>query len=130
LGRITVVYDACVLYPAPLRDFLMHLALADLFRAKWTERIHEEWIGALLQRRPDLTRDKLERTRQLMNQSAQDCLIQGYETLIDAVALPDEDDRHILAAAIYSRGDDRDVQSEGLSRGLFEQVRHRGPASR
>ena len=24
---LTVVYDACVLYPAPLRDLLMHLAL-------------------------------------------------------------------------------------------------------
>jgi len=30
----TAVLDACVLYPAPLRDFLMHLALLDAFRAK------------------------------------------------------------------------------------------------
>ena len=33
----TALYDACVLYPAPLRDLLMHLALTDLFRARWTE---------------------------------------------------------------------------------------------
>jgi hypothetical protein len=39
-----VIYDACVLYPAPLRDLLMHLAMADLFQAKWTDQIHEEWI--------------------------------------------------------------------------------------
>jgi hypothetical protein len=38
------VYDACVLYPAPLRDLLLHLALTYLFRARWTGRIHEEWI--------------------------------------------------------------------------------------
>ena len=40
----TVLYDACVLFPAPLRDLLMRLALRDLFRARWTQRIHEEWI--------------------------------------------------------------------------------------
>lgn len=45
-GRFTVVRDACVLYPAPLRDLLMQLTLADLFRARWTERIHQEWIPA------------------------------------------------------------------------------------
>lgn len=39
-GSFIVVYDACVLYPAPLRDLLMHLALTDLFRAKWTNKIH------------------------------------------------------------------------------------------
>ena len=27
-----VVYDACVLYSAPLRDLLMHLALSDQYR--------------------------------------------------------------------------------------------------
>jgi len=26
-SNFTVIYDACVLYPAPLRDLLMHLAL-------------------------------------------------------------------------------------------------------
>ena len=26
-SNVTVIYDACVLYPAPLRDFLMRLAL-------------------------------------------------------------------------------------------------------
>jgi hypothetical protein len=39
----TVIYDACVLYPAPLRDLLVRLALAGLFRARWTEEIHREW---------------------------------------------------------------------------------------
>jgi hypothetical protein len=49
----TVILDACVLYPAPLRDFLMHLALAELFRARWTNAIHDEWMGNLLKQRPD-----------------------------------------------------------------------------
>jgi hypothetical protein len=65
VGSFTVVYDACVLYPALLRDFLMHLALTDMYRAKWTERIHDEWIRNLLEERPEL-KDQLQRTRQLM----------------------------------------------------------------
>lgn len=52
----TVIFDACVLYPAPLRDLLMHLALTGLFKAKWTNEIHEEWIRNLLKQRSDLTR--------------------------------------------------------------------------
>jgi hypothetical protein len=36
--------DANVLYPAELRNFLMHLAMTGLFRAKWSAEVHEEWI--------------------------------------------------------------------------------------
>ncbi len=35
-----------------------------------------------------------------MNESVPDCLVRGHETLIDALVLPDADDRHVLAAAI------------------------------
>ena len=34
MSRYTAVYDACVLYPAPLRDLLLELALTDLFKAR------------------------------------------------------------------------------------------------
>lgn len=50
--------------------------------------------------RPELTRQTLERTRDLMNQNAPDCLVTGYEPLIASLTLPDRDDRHVLAAAI------------------------------
>lgn len=103
MATFTALYDACVLYPAPLRDFLMRLALTDLYRARWTDRIHDEWIEALLDRRPDLDRESLERTRALMNSNVRDCLVTGYESLIDALTLPDPDDRHVLAAAIRTR---------------------------
>ena len=62
MNRFTVVYDACLLYPAPLRDLLMRLALTDLYRARWSDQIHEEWITAVLRNRPDLSRQQLERT--------------------------------------------------------------------
>lgn len=99
------MFDACVLYPAPLRDLLMHLTLNDLFRAKWTEAIHEEWIHSVLENRPDLTREQLERTRQLMNAHVRDCLVTDYEDLIPVLTLPDPDDRHVLAAAIRCGAD-------------------------
>jgi predicted nucleic acid-binding protein len=101
----TALYDACVLHPAPLRDLLMQLALSDLFRAKWSNAIHDEWIDSVLERRPDLKREQLERTRELMNSHVRDCLVEEYEPLIEAIVLPDPDDRHVLAAAIHARAD-------------------------
>ena len=86
---ITAVLDACVLYPAPLRDLLMHLAVKDVYRPSWTDAIHEEWIRNLLESRPDLRRAQLERTRDLMNRNARDAMVTGYEGLIEALSLPD-----------------------------------------
>ena len=76
-----------------------------LFRAKWSDRIHEEWISNLIQNRPELERAKLERTKELMNDAVLDCLVSGYEHLIPSIACPDENDRHVIAAAIHSRAD-------------------------
>lgn len=95
-----VVYDACVLYPAPLRDLLMRLALTGLFHARWTERIHDEWMRSILARRPELKPQALQRTRELMNTAVPDCLVSGYEQLEEGLTLKDPDDRHVLAAAI------------------------------
>ena len=98
----TALYDACVLYPAPLRDLLMRLALTDLFRARWSAAIHEEWISAVLRDRPDL-KLQLDRTRRLMDAHVLDAVVTGYELLIGSLELPDPDDRHVLAAAIVGR---------------------------
>ena len=105
MSSFTALYDASVLYSSELRNLLMHLALTGLFRAKWSADIHAEWISALLRNRPDLTREKLERTRMLMDQHATDALVTGYGELIPGLQLPDPKDRHVLAAAICSRAD-------------------------
>ncbi len=105
MRAFTAFYDANVLYPAELRNLLMHLALSGLFCAKWSADVHEEWISNLLQKRPDLTRLKLERTRELMDRHAVDALVTGYEDLIPGLQLPDQDDRHVLAAAIRGHAD-------------------------
>ncbi|MDA8564285.1 PIN domain-containing protein, partial [Mariniblastus sp.] len=83
----------------------MQLAMTGLFRAKWTEEIHEEWIRNVLKDRTDLKREQLERTRELMNEHVLDCVVDGYQDLIPAITLPDEDDRHVVAAAIRCKAD-------------------------
>ncbi|MAM86415.1 MAG: PIN domain-containing protein [unclassified Hahellaceae] len=104
-SNYTVVYDANVLYPAPLRSFLMYLALSGEFRARWSNLIHEEWIRNLLVQRPDLKREKLERVRDLMNQHVPGSVVAGFESLVDSIHLPDPNDRHVVAAAIQTRAE-------------------------
>lgn len=54
MNKIIAVLDACVLYPAPLRDFLLHLATQKLYQPKWSDIIHDEWTRSLLKNREDL----------------------------------------------------------------------------
>jgi predicted nucleic acid-binding protein len=105
VANFTAVYDACVLYPAPLRDLLMELALTDLFRARWSEAIHQEWIRNVLKNRPDLAESQLLRTKAFMDANVRDALVTGFESLIPSLELPDENDRHVLAAAIRCSAD-------------------------
>jgi len=79
----------------------MRLALADLFQARWTDRIHDEWTRNVAAKRPDITPASLARCRQLMDKHVPDCLVTGYEALIPTLTLPDPDDCHVLAAAIH-----------------------------
>jgi predicted nucleic acid-binding protein len=97
-----VLYDSCVLYPAPLRDLLVRLANTGVVRARWSEPILEECFRNILANRPDLKPEALARTRELMKQAVPDCIVTGFETLIEALKLPDPNDRHVLAAAIQA----------------------------
>lgn len=105
MTHYTALLDANVLYPAPVRDLLLQLAVTDLFKAKWSADIHREWMEALLRNEPGRDRAKLERTRDLMDSATRDALVTGYESLIPSLNLPDPKDRHVLAAAIAGRCD-------------------------
>jgi predicted nucleic acid-binding protein len=97
---VTAVYDANILYSAPLRDLFIRLAQTGLVRARWTDTIHEEWVRNVLKDNPQLSLERLQRTRSLMNEAVRDCLVVGHEDLIHSLTLPDPDDRHVVAAAI------------------------------
>ncbi|KAB5620792.1 PIN domain-containing protein [Pseudomonas putida] len=101
----TTIYDACVLYPAPLRDLLVRLAGKGLYRARWSAQIDDEWKRNLLLKRRDLTRGQLDRISTLMEAAIPDALVVGQESLYPALNLPDPDDVHVLAAAIRSNAE-------------------------
>lgn len=65
------------------RDVALSIAhrdcVSDLYRVKWSNAAHEEWVNAVLQNRHDLTRAQLERTRDLMNTNARDALVTDFE---------------------------------------------------
>ena len=104
-GSFRAFLDASVLYPVSLRNLLMRLALNGLFQARWSAHVHEEWIRAVLRDRPDVSVARLHLIRDAMDRHAEDCLVTGYESLIEGLSLPDPDDRHVLAAAIAGRAD-------------------------
>ncbi|NKX87596.1 PIN domain-containing protein [Nocardia coubleae] len=96
----TVLYDANVLYGNAMRDILIRLARAGLVQAKWTDAILDEMTSNLAAKRPDIASTKLSRLRELMIEAVPDCMVGGFEPLIEGLKLPDLDDRHVLAAAI------------------------------
>lgn len=82
----------------------MWLSLTDLFKARWTDIIHDEWIRNV-ESNHGIARENLEKVRDLMDANVLDAKISGFEYLIDKLELPDPNDRHVLAAAIHSKSD-------------------------
>ena len=98
-SRPVAVLDANVLFPFRKRDILLRMHHAGVFRARWTERILDEWTRSLLARKPHLE-PSVRSQRRAMREHFADALVGGYEPLIGTLDLPDADDRHVLAAAI------------------------------
>jgi hypothetical protein len=113
----TVLLDASVLFPVFTSNLLLFLAERQLFRARWTAKIHEEWIDSRMERYPNGKREALERKRDVMDFQFPDALVTGYEGMIDQIDLPDPDDKHVLAAA---RSCKADVIVSNNSRNDFE----------
>jgi hypothetical protein len=99
---LTVIYDACVLYPAPLRDLFMRVAAAGLVHARWSEKILDECFRSIARQRPDLSPETLRRTRTLMNEAVADAIVPLDGSPMTGVRLPDPDDHHVVAAALQA----------------------------
>lgn len=105
LPKFTIVLDACVLYPAPIRDVLLSLAAEGLFVVKWSDIIQNEWLRNLLANRPDLKKEQLFQTIKAMNLAFPDANVENFEVFISGVNLRDKDDRHVVACAIRCNAD-------------------------
>ena len=98
--EIIAVLDACVLYPAPVRDILLNIAQTRLYSAKWSDEINAEWTRNLLKNRPDLKEANLMRTLATMNGYFTEANVTDFDHHIPTIQLPDPDDRHVVACAI------------------------------
>jgi hypothetical protein len=102
LGTLTppvVLLDANLLYPFHLRNLLIQFGVERLIDVRWTDAIHEEWVGNLVAD-GRATRERLTRTVDIMKRALPGAEVRGYEHRIGALRLPDAGDRHVLAAAI------------------------------
>jgi predicted nucleic acid-binding protein len=102
---ISAVLDACVLYSASLRGLLLRLASKDLFDPFWSEEIQNEWTRSLLQNRPSMKRENLERTCRIMDFHFPTACVREYEFIVPTLILPDPKDRHVLAVAILAKAE-------------------------
>ena len=93
--------DACVLYPAGLRDLFLRAAEAGYFQPVWSQQILDEMMRALQRNVEGMTVHKAQRLASLMNRAFPEATVEGFEHLIDAMPC-DPSDRHVLAAAVGS----------------------------
>lgn len=100
-GTLRAFLDASVLYPVSLRNLLMRLTIDDLYQAQWSMHVHEEWIRSVLRDNPQVPVERLHAVRDAMDARAIDAMVTGYDSLIEGLTLPDPNDRHVLAAAIF-----------------------------
>lgn len=75
-----------------------------MFRPRWSDHIHAEWIRNVIKDKPQITAEHLQKTRQLMDRTPE-ALVTGYEALISTVELSAQKDRHVVAAAVMAKAD-------------------------
>lgn len=106
-ARYTAILDANVMFPVNVFDILAQFCIEGLFTAKWSHDIDDEWTKNLLESRVDLTQDQVFRRRDRQRIALPDWEVEKekYQPLIEAIHLPDLNDRHVLAAAIAGHAD-------------------------
>lgn len=96
-----VLLDACVLYPTVLREVLLAVAEQNLFEPIWSDRILEEWARASKKLGPEGEAQARGEVAVLKAKWPK-ASVQPRQSDLDRLVLPDDDDVHVLAAAIAS----------------------------
>ena len=97
---LRAVIDANIFYSAFQRDLLWNLVALRVFQPKWTVEIETEWTRNLLANRPDLSEQRVNRTKLLLRQHGWDWQITKNPITNPLPQLPDINDQHVLEAAI------------------------------
>ena len=97
-ARFIAVIDANVLFPIVIRDYLIWLSIYELYSPKWSIKLLEEFKNTLIKRK--ISKEKADQQVELLNKSSPNALVRNYESIIPAIDLPDENDRHVVAAAV------------------------------
>lgn len=99
-----VLMDACIIFPTVMREMLMETAAAGGFTPLWSDKILEEWRHAA--GRADFEVGGIAGVEiALLKASWPNAMVQTDPTVIDTLSLPDQNDRHVLAAAIAGEAD-------------------------
>lgn len=101
--KFKAVLDTNVIFPIVIRDLLFWFAFYDLYTPKWSATIFKEWKDVMI--RKGITSEEAEKRIARANSAFPDALVSNYESLITHLNMPDQDDRHVLAAAIKSNAD-------------------------
>lgn len=99
-ARFTAVLDANVLYPVVIRDYLIWLSVYELYSPKWTNKLLDEFTDIFEKKKMNISSDRIQKQVDLMNQACPDAMVSKYDDLISSVKLKDEDDKHVVAAAL------------------------------
>ncbi|BCJ37712.1 PIN domain-containing protein [Actinocatenispora thailandica] len=100
----SALLDANVLIPSCLRDTLLRIAEAGLYRPLWSVGILDETRRHILELAPTATKSSVDRMFQCMNAAFDDALVEGYEPIVSSMK-NNAKDRHVLAAAAVGRAD-------------------------
>jgi predicted nucleic acid-binding protein len=99
--------DTCVLWPSRQRDFLLSLAVVNLYRPLWSSAILDELRYCEIDKhigRHGLPQDEAEaRAARLVEQMRthfDDAEVQNWEPYDGTFGLADPDDEHVVAAAV------------------------------
>lgn len=116
---------------------VVQIAVDRLVDARWSDEIHDEWIRNLVAGVPGIPVERSQITRKLMNDALPHATFTGYQAHLEAVTLPDPDDRYVVAVAIAARigyphlesarFSNKGIEEAGLGPSYPGRLSHRSP---
>jgi predicted nucleic acid-binding protein len=101
---LRILIDACVLYPTVMREMVMGAARVGVFEPLWSARLLEEWARAAIKLGPE-GEAQARAEIALLRAAWPKAEVPPSPGVAARLYLPDENDVHVLAAAITGHAD-------------------------